>query len=295
MADDLATSPANEGDTFIQDTAADAQEVEQTEGLEPELDEDGNPIAVDEDEEVELDEDLKVKVPKDKAQKVKEALLRQADYTRKTQEVSEMRKALEAERASVNQASVAEVQAQAAVVAIDQQLAAFQNVDWDAWEEQDPFAAAKGVRQLQQLQQARQQAIGQYGQLRQQRTEQMQQITAKRLQESAAALADPVKGIKGWSPEYAAKLLDTGVREYGFERSEIEAFEDHRMVRVLDDAAKWREHEKSQKKAQGHVAAQAVKPAAKVGGGSSPPQGLDDRLSMDEWQKRRNKQVLQKA
>lgn len=293
MADEPATNLGSEGDTFVQDTASETQEVE-TEGQEPELDENGDPITAAEDEEIELD-DLKLKVPKDQAQKVREALLRQADYTRKTQELAEARKAVQAERETVQQASQAEVAAHAQVVAIDQQLAAFQNVDWDAWEEQDPFAAQKGLRQLHQLEAARNHAAQQFVELRQQRTDQMQQISAKRLQESAAALADPKTGIKGWSPDYAAKLLDAGVREYGFERSEIEAFEDHRMVRVLDDAAKWRAHEKSQKKAQGHIAAQAVKPAAKVGGGSSPPAGLDDRLSIDEWQKRRNEQVRKRA
>jgi hypothetical protein len=69
------------------------------------FDEDGNEIEpAAEEEEVELD-DLKLKVPKDQAQKLKDAFLRQADYTRKTQEVAELRKAVEAERQTVHQST----------------------------------------------------------------------------------------------------------------------------------------------------------------------------------------------
>src|SRR5688572_10024557 len=140
MTDETATNPVEGGDTSVEDTEAQQQEVEQQEE-EIELDEEGNPIAREaEDEEIELD-DLKLKVPKDQAQKVREALLRQADYTRKTQEVAKAREALEAERSSIHQASQAEIGALAQVSAIDQRLAQFQGVDWQAWAREDPFSA----------------------------------------------------------------------------------------------------------------------------------------------------------
>src|SRR6476646_10025915 len=85
------------------------------------FDDDGNPIAQpEEEEEVELD-DLKLKVPKTAAEKLKalqEGNLRQADYTRKTQELAEQRKAFETERQTVQQASQAEIDALANVRAI---------------------------------------------------------------------------------------------------------------------------------------------------------------------------------
>src|SRR5688572_20265217 len=50
-------------------------------------------------EEAELEyEGRKFKVPKEAADEVKSALMRHADYTRKTQEVAEHRRAVEAER-----------------------------------------------------------------------------------------------------------------------------------------------------------------------------------------------------
>ena len=292
MADETATNPVEGGDT-AEATAPETQEVEQQQA--PELDEEGNPVEPPEPEteEFEFDDGLKLTVPKDQAQKVKDAILRQADYTRKTQELAEQRKALEAERSTGQQASEAEINARAQVVAIDQQLQAFQNIDWDAWEEQDPFAAQKGLRQYQMLKDARANAAGQFVQLQHQRTVQAQQDTARRIQEATAVLAREIEG--GWDAKKQAETLEGGIREYKFERSEIESFEDPRMVIALVDALKWRAHLKTQKQAQKHVDAQQAQPAAKVGRASPPPQGLDDRVNTDEWMRRRNAQTRRRA
>ena len=95
------------------------------------FDDDGNPIedqAAPEDDREEVDfEGRKYTV----ARALKDALLRQADYTRKTQELADGRKAFEAERATFQQASQAEIAARAQVVAIDQSLSQYRNVDWD--------------------------------------------------------------------------------------------------------------------------------------------------------------------
>src|SRR6478735_5451895 len=115
----------SDADTADLETGVDA-EGQQTDA-EPQYDEDGNVIEPDEDEEVELD-DLKLKVPKDQAQKVREAMLRQADYTRKTQEVAEERKALQAERQSMHQIGQAEFQAAAQLQNLDGQLAQYQRI-----------------------------------------------------------------------------------------------------------------------------------------------------------------------
>jgi hypothetical protein len=286
MDTETATNPV-EGDDTSLDTVATTQEVE-AEGQETEYDDDGNPIEVPEDsEEVEHD-GQKYKVPK----AIKPLLLMQADYTRKTQELAEERKALVAERTQVQQASQAEVQAQAHIVAMDAQIAEYQNIDWDAWEAQDPFEAQKGWRQFQQAQQARANAANQFVSLRQQRTLAQQQETAKLIEEGRAVLA---RDIPGWSAEVAEKLLDAGVKQYGFSRAEIEEFTDPRMVKVLHDAHQYRLAQGKEKKAQGHVQAQVARPAAKVGGASAPVSGLDDRLSPAEWMKRREAQARKRG
>jgi hypothetical protein len=304
MEFDTATNPVGDADTSLVDTGSPAQEVPldtlgtgpstgSGQGLdEPQLDEDGNPIedpstgsgqAENDVEEIEHD-GRKYQVPK----ALKEAFLRQADYTRKTQEVADLRRAVEAERQAIRGAGEAEVAARAQLVTIDQQLAYYNRIDWDAWEDQDPFEAQKGWRQFQQLQNARGQAAGQFAQAAQQRHLVQQQETARLIEEGRAVLA---REIKDWSPRLAEALLEHGVRQYGFQRGEIEEFTDPRMVKVLHDAWQFRSLNQKQQQAQRHAAAQSAQPAARVGTSASPPQGLADNLSVDEWARRRNEQV----
>jgi hypothetical protein len=296
MEIETATNPVEAADTSFVDTGSPAQEVGNDQldakgsgpgpSAELELDEDGNPIEDDpasEIEEIEHD-GRKYQVPK----ALKDAFLRQADYTRKTQEVAELRRAVEAERQAVRQTGEAEVAARAQLTAIDQQLAYYQRIDWDTWEDQDPFEAQKGWRQYQQLQNSRAQTAGQYAQVAQQRHLVQQQETARLIEDGRAVLA---RDIKDWSPQLAETLLDHGVRQYGFHRGEIEEFTDPRMVKVLHDAWQYRKLTSRQQQAQRHAAAQGAQPAARVGTSASPPAGLGDSLSVDEWARRRNEQV----
>jgi hypothetical protein len=64
---------------------------------------------------------------------------------------------------------------------------------------------------------------------------------------------------------------------------------------VLHDAFQYRQLSKKTQAAQGHVTAQKVEPAAKVTRASAPVQGLDDRLSIDEWTRRREAQVRKRG
>src|SRR4051812_33013567 len=62
------------------------------------------------------------------------------------------------------------------------------------------------------------------------------------------------------------------------------------MVKVLHDAWQYRKLTSRQQQAQRHAAAQGAQPAARVGTSASPPAGLGDSLSVDEWARRRNEQ-----
>ena len=110
---------------------------------EPELDDFGNPVEAEaegEDELEEIERDGKrYKIPA----ALKPELMMQADYTRKTQELAAERKAIADQRSMVEQASEAELNAYAAVWNIDQQLAAYQKLDWDAWADKAPLELQK--------------------------------------------------------------------------------------------------------------------------------------------------------
>ena len=121
----------------------------------------------------------------------------------------------------------------------------------------------------------------------QQRGLEEQRETARLIEQGRAELA---RDIRGWSDTLAAALLETGVKQYGFDRAEIEEFTDPRMVKVLHDAHQFHILQGKQKQAQAVQAAQGVRPAARVGGSAAPPSGLDDRLSAEEWTRRREAQ-----
>lgn len=268
-------------------------EVEQdaeVEAKEPELDEDGNPI---EDEPEDEPEEEFAEIVKDgKAYKVpaalKDEILMHADYTRKTQELAETRKQVQATLEQVQQVTQAEIQSVAAISAIDAQIADFNTIDWDAWEETDPMAAQRAWRQFQQVKDQRATAIANYQQAQQQRTLMQQQETAKLIEQGQRELA--VK-IPGWGQEKALALQTHAMQSYGFAPDELNGIVDPRMIQVLHDAYQFRQASKTQQVVKKVEAQQAIKPAAKVATGKAPVRGLDDRLSTAEWVKRREAQL----
>jgi hypothetical protein len=291
------TNPVDGADTSAEDIAASGTEVDRE--REPQPGEDGDAIDPPEDEEIELDGGLKLVVPKDQAQKVRDGWLRQADYTRKTQALSEERRAVEAERAVLQQASQQELSAYAEATSfgsrineLDRTAAGFGG--WAAWAREDPFAANEAHMARAELDRARNFSLGQLQQYRGQRISFAQQDTARRVEE-ARFILEQDKEIGGWDDHKAAEMLTAGIREYGFDRSEIEELSDARMVKVLHDGLKWRAHLIKQQQAQRHVRAQQVEPAASVGARSAPAHGLDDRLGTEEWVRRRNAQVRKRA
>ena len=287
---DTETNPVEVEDTSA-DTLAEDQEVaaEETE-QEPELDEDGNPI--DTDEEIDLD-DLKLKVPKDQAQKVREAMLRQADYTRKTQELAESRRAFDTERAQIYQSTQAELNAFAETQNIGRQLAAYQQTNWQAWAQEDPFAAQEHFMHFQTLKDAHQGAMNQLAFLHQQRQAAAKQETDSRIGEGRQVLEREI----GWNDTLKASLTDYALG-MGLSRDDLSDLEANpAAAKILHEA--WKGSQTSQKTAAAnkHLAAQAVQPAAKAGGGNTPipTNKLDDRLSAKEWMRRREKQVEAKS
>jgi hypothetical protein len=116
------------------------------------------------------------------------------------------------------QAGEAEMNARAAVVIIDEQMKAYQNINWQAWEEQDFMAAQRGWREFQQLKDLRQNAVNEFNQRYRARTEKTQQDTAKRIQETAEYAQ---KNIKGWSPEVEDKMLDLAARKLQIDKGQV--------------------------------------------------------------------------
>lgn len=238
---------------------------------------------IDDSEEVEY-EGEKYRVPKP----LKDALLRQADYTRKTQMLAEERKAAQAERANYAQANQEYLQGLARVVALDDQLGQYEKVDWAAVTQADPVQAQQAWIQYQQLKDHRQALAVQLQQREQQRQFEAKQMAATQLEEGRRVLE---RDIKGWSPELAKQIADCAVKEYGYPPEELAGATHPRHVMVLHDAMQWRQFQAKQKAEQKVTQA---KPVSTVGGTSAKTSKDPSEMSDAEFNTWRRRQIAQR-
>ena len=153
----MSEQPDDDGFVEAEDTEeveaeeAEAEEVDAEEVDEAEEGDDDEAKEADEVEaelfELTLDDGTKVEVP----QSAKDAFMKNADYTQKTQSLSEQRKALEADRQRFQQAIKMQTQfteADSNVRVIDTQLAQFEGIDLNTCGQQDPASAQQAQIQL---------------------------------------------------------------------------------------------------------------------------------------------------
>lgn len=210
---------------------------------------------------------------------LKDAFLRHADYTRKTQELAEQRRAVEAQASEHIEAEHHRLAGYARLMAVDDQLQAYEQIDWNSLESQDPVRAQRLWREYSQLKDGRAELTGQIQDFEAQRAFETQRQAARRIEDGHQQLS---REIKDWSPQLATKLSDFGQRAFGFSASELDAVDDPRMIKVLHLAWLGDQTLKTQA-AQGRLSAtQAARPASKVG--ANAPAGRNpDRMSTSEW------------
>jgi len=170
-----------------------------------------------------------------------------ADYTKKTQEVAEQRKALEdyAQTIQVQEQQLkAQVELQQAlfgelaqITAIDQQLADFQAIDWNQLSENDFVEAQKLFFTQNKLQTQRSQLVQQLEAKQQQLTQAQQKSLNERISKGKEILS---KEIPNWSPDTSKAIISAGKEYYGFSDDEMSSVIDPRHVKVLHDAMQWR-------------------------------------------------------
>jgi hypothetical protein len=298
MTTENANNPTPEADATGQELANDPA-LDNTDDTV--LDQDGDAPQPKDDDTDEIEyEGGKFRVPK----VLKEAFLRQADYTRKTQEVAEARKAAEADRTAVSQqtALIAALrQDYARVDALEQALAQFEKTDWAALyssnreqfdllqiqERQLRAAHANASRELHtKVNKAQQDAAADH---------------AKRRSELATSLA---RDIQGYSPETASRMEKFGVATYGFTADEVSRTVDPRIHRMLHDAMIGREAIAKAAKAAAASktaeAAEAAKPTPNVGSRTparsiSSTDKASDKLTDDQWFKAERERLARKA
>lgn len=189
-----------------------------------------------------------------------------ADYTAKTQEAAEMRRAATAyyeqtqQQAAFNQQHIMDI---AKLQGIVTQVQEYDAINWNELADADPVAFLKYQHQRTELRETHarlyQELNEQANSMNQQRSEQ-QRIAE---QQGRQVLA---KDIPGWGAEYAAKINGFGQKTYGFTAAELGNIFDPRMVKVLNDAFKYQELKTKGVKAKQVPEAprKFVKPGAKV-------------------------------
>ena len=247
---------------------------------------------VEEVEEIELDGN-KYKVPKE----VLPLFMMHKDYTQKTQEVAEARRAVEAEREQFAQTTRDHQEFLEQIVTvktIDAELAKFENVDWDRLSQENPQQALSLNIKFQQLNAARQNSIAELDMRSQQKAQANERERVNMLTQASAALQKPNPEI-GWSgnytPEVANKLTVFGT-SLGFTKEQLAQVTNPLMVQTLHLAMIGKKALEQQRKAAKPPVVEA-KPVPQVspGRGGTVVKGLDDRLSIEEWTRRRNAQL----
>lgn len=276
----------------VSELAADADnapELEAPEEADVEIDAEGNLVEEEDSEDVDY-EGKSYKVPKT----LKDALLRQADYTRKTQEVAQARQAFEAERQQhqyVLHLQHQSIGARAEATAIAGQLREFEAINWQALANEDPAQAQRLWIQREQLKERMSIAHAKVTQTEQQALQMQQQTVAKQLQEGSEVLA---RDIKGWSKQTADQLREYG-KKLGYADHELDGIADARAVKLLHKAMMYDQmQEKAKTVSAKPKQTEAPKPVTTIKGKSSGPTGYAPNMTDAQFAALRRRQIAQR-
>lgn len=167
---------------------------------------------------------------------VSDALMRQQDYTRKTQEVAQQRQQLETQQRQFQEAVKFQTDHAQDLQQLNQlasQIAQYDQVNWAEAFANDPAAAGAAQATLNQLERQRNALHGKLTQA-QQTFQAQQQAQHRQLLE--AGQQELSRSIPGWSQEKAKAINEFGANTYGFTAQELGGITDPRMVKVLHDA-----------------------------------------------------------
>ena len=210
---------------------------------------------------------------------LKDAILRQADYTRKTQELAQTRQQAEqtfAQQQARIEAERANIQAVARLTALDERLQQYAGVDWDSLSQSNGELAQREFMKYQQLKDSRTQFVAQIQQHEGQRAMQEQQETARQLQDANEALS---REIKGWSPDYAQSLREVA-KSLGAKEEQLNGIREPWIVKALHAQKVLAE---MTKKAGAAAPAVAAKPVRTISGGNAKATVDPDKMSIEDW------------
>jgi hypothetical protein len=165
------------------------------------------------------------------------------DYTQKTQKVADERKQLEEQVQTLKvqeqqfqqhmQSQQALLKDVARLTALDDQLSAYQNVNWDAIPDEDPVRAQKLFFQYNQLQTQRGQMANTLADKQAQLAQEQQAKIGKTIEENVKILQ---KDIPAWNTDLYNNLMKHVVDNYGITPHEAAITTDARLWKVIHKA-----------------------------------------------------------
>lgn len=192
----------------------------------------GQEPAVEHPDEVEVEiEGEKYLVPK----KISDRFIQHADYTRKTQDVAEMRRALSAERevTTLNKAfDQAVAPEQQRMILLDAQIEQYKRLDWQGMDTEQLLKARAGLDQLKDMRAEIDTSI------KAKRGEFDQKISGHVQEAMQAGEKYIEQHIKDFNEKSKKQLFDYGVSE-GYTRTEMDKLVDPRIVVSLWKAQQW--------------------------------------------------------
>lgn len=176
-----------------------------------------------------------------KLSELKNGYQRQADYSRKTAEVAEQRRAAEAQsQAAMQERNIYAQNLQKMQAQIEGALQQQQNIDWTELLNSDPVEYLKQQHLLQQRQAAYQQNMAQQSQLAAQFQAEQQRAIQSNLQQQHA---DLLAKLPDWKDESKAKADKSAIREYlinqGYDAQSVDTVADARAVLLARKAMQY--------------------------------------------------------
>ena len=171
-------------------------------------------------------------------EEIKDGYLRQADYTRKTQEVAHARRHVETMLSAATQAVQASQQFADVIGQIknaDASLQAFHNLDWNELRATDPVEYAAKQADFARWQSHRDGLVRSLADAKQRVDYAQAADMAQRVQYGAQVLS---QAIPGWG-EQKMKEIRAAAQRYGYQDAELDGITDPRAVLVLHKAAEY--------------------------------------------------------
>lgn len=171
--------------------------------------------------------------------KLKDAVLRQKDYTQKTQQVADLRRQIEVQAEAVKaEAEFQKAHFEKAVQAhaLNTQLQQFAQIPWAQLAQEDPGRYLQLDRQQRELQEAAYRVNAELQQAGQKFQEERGQLKQKA---QAKCIEELKRDFKDFGPDLLRTLDETG-KSFGFSGEELAQVTDPRMIRVLHAAAQYK-------------------------------------------------------